>query len=69
MIIKFDSVTKTQLNYIQTLFDDCGFSASQKRAFLLDKYNCNYSDELTKWQASLLIDSLKEIKEFKESRM
>lgn len=59
------SITKKQANYIDILFDDCGFTRDQKKAKLKADFNISFTDELTLVEASKLIDELKSYKEEK----
>lgn len=52
----------SQDEYIEILFIDCGFSGSQKRAWLLAEYGVKYTDELAVYRKHLLIERLKAMK-------
>lgn len=49
----------TQDEYIEILFIDLGFSPSQKRAWLKDKYNAAYTDTMSTAQKTHIIHRLK----------
>lgn len=51
--------TPAQLNLIAELFIDCGYNTSQSRkAFLKLRFDKAFSDDLTKTQASKVIEEL-----------
>lgn len=52
-----------QDEYIAILFNDCGFTGEQRRAWLQAEYGYRHSDELKPWEKSKVIDRLKVIKE------
>lgn len=53
----------TQVEYVDILFIDCGFTPSQKRDFLGLRFNGRrYADELTPAELHKLIGDLKERK-------
>ncbi len=58
--------TPEQVNYLAILFSDCGIDLKAKKAILKADYNVEYTDELTIYQASVLIEALKKLKEDKE---
>ena len=55
--------TSRQVNYLLILFNDCGFTGEQMRAYLSEYYNVRGCGDLTSMQASELIEELKETKE------
>lgn len=55
--------TQRQLNYLQILFNDLGYTAEQKHAKLKADFFVDHLDELTISQASALINELKLAKE------
>lgn len=57
------TLTRKQAVYIDILFDDCGFSPTQKRAKLEADFGVRWIDELTLPEASKLIEELKSYKE------
>lgn len=53
----------SQQQYAEILFNDLGFSISQRRQWLRDYYDADYLDELQPGQVSKIIEELKERKE------
>ena len=53
----------TQVEYLAILFDDCGYSATQRRGWLDLRFGAQFTDELTRWQCSQAIAMLKDEKE------
>lgn len=68
MIIRQDVATRDQVRYIDLLFNDCGFDLLGKKGLLKADYKVQYTDELTKAQASKLIEELKQLKEDKQRK-
>lgn len=54
-----------QCSYLQILFNDLGYGREQRNGFvsLRVKRECRYLDELSRVEASILIDELKTLKE------
>lgn len=67
MKLKFETPTQKQIEYLEILFIDCGFSRENRNAWLSANTgrDIKYLDQLTKEEASKFISELKEIKEGK----
>ena len=61
----FQTATPAQQDYLASLFIDCGFTRLQRNAWLSAETgkDVHYLDELSKAEASRLIDQLIEMKE------
>lgn len=53
----------TQIEYIETLFNDCGFNYISKQEWLKSKFGVGYSDELARQDLFNCIDILRNLKQ------
>jgi hypothetical protein len=60
--------TQAQVDYLVSLFVDCGFTLAERKAFLARRFGTDQVDDLTKNQASTAITELKEQKERNATR-
>jgi hypothetical protein len=66
MIFKQPPATKKQIDYLEVLFNDCGFTLATRKIWLLEGYKVEYTEGLNMYEASAVITYLKELKAQKE---